>query len=407
MRAVLLIISVFVLSNVKGQILPEYYDTLERNQEFILTGNIEYSGTAVQKAVVSKFYRGGLIDDAIKSASFDRHKGVNRFGFDATSELTYINYQKKIFKKKSWGFLVKAGYSMFGGTVYSKDLFGLAFYGNKNYVGDTMQMSGTDLTMMAFQKVGFGLIDPKSKSSITLNVYNVSNRLSGDFRTLEIEQPASGDEVNLTMDGEVSMRNNLNFIQGIGAGIDVDYRLPIDWGENNTAFIQFKANNIGVAYLNQAQKEYSFDTTFSYTGFRFEQILGDNAIFNDSIDVLDTLGIKSGNKHRTVLLPGYIQVSKIVSVNPDKKLQSFFGIRMYPTLIYTPYLFAGMDYAPIEGLHFGVNLSYGGFARFKGGLYASYRKGKLNFGLGTDNAVGLFSSRANGESVYLRVGCVI
>lgn len=407
MKSIVTIVFSFFTIGAFAQTLPSYYDTLERNHEIILSGGIDYSSSAIQKAITGKFIRGGFIDESMKNASFDRHGAINRIGLDASSELTYINYKSRIFKKKPWGYQIKAGYYNFGGMLYSQDLFGLAFYGNSRYVGDTIQMSGTDLSFMSFQKLGFGLIHSTYKSSVTLNFYNISNRFSGDFRTLEVIQDASGDMVTLNMDGDIEMRNNLNFLQGFGAGVDVDYKLAIDWGEDNTAFIQFKADNIGFAYLSESQKTYSFDTSFVYSGLRFEEIMGDNAILNDSIDLLDTLGISSGYTKRAVLLPGVIQVAKIVDAHETKKLQSFFGLRLYPTLIYNPYVFAGLDYKPIDQINIGASVSYGGFAKFRGGFYASYHANKFSVGLGTENVIGLVSQKGSGESLYLRLGCVL
>jgi hypothetical protein len=405
MRNVVTAIFLLITTGLSAQVLPSYYDTLERHHEIVINGTLDYSSSAIQKAITGKFIRGGFIDEGIKDASFDRHGAVNRIGLDASADIIYTNYKARIFKNRPWGYQVKAGYYNFGGVLYSKDLFGMTFYGNSRYVGDTIQMSGTDVSFMSFQKVGFGLIHSTYKSSVTLNFYNISNRMSGDFRTLEVIQDASGDVVTLNMDGDVELRNNLNFIQGLGAGVDVDYKLAIDLGEDKKAFVQFKADNIGFAYLNQSQKTYNFDTTFVYSGLRFEEIMGDNAILNDSLDVLDTLGISSGETKRTVMLPGVIQIAKIVDAHETKKLQSFFGLRLYPTLIYNPYVFAGVDFKPVEKLNLGASVGYGGFAKFRGGFYASYRANKFSVGLGTENLIGMISQRGSGESVYLRLGC--
>lgn len=407
MKIASVLISLFFFNIGFTQVLPEYYDTLVHEHELIVKGGIDYSSSAIQKDILSKFYRGGFITNEIKDNSFSRHSAINRAGIDASAEIAYINYKSRIFKNKPWGYIIKAGYNNFGGVLYSKDLFGLAFYGNSMYVGDTINMSGSDLSFTAFQKVGFGFIHEQTKTHVSLNFYNISNRISGDFRTLELAQNSAGDEVSLVMDGDVEMADNLNFLQGFGAGFDVDYKLAIDWGKERTAFIQFQLSNLGFAYLHEKQKTYSFDTTFNFTGLRFNEIIGDNAIISDSLSLLDTLGIVSGTSNRTFLLPGHIQIAKIVDEHQSTKLQSFFGVRLYPTLIYNPYLFAGVDYRPIDNLHIGASMSYGGFAKLKGGLYASYRTGKINLGIGTENIVGFFSKKANGESINIRVGCVI
>lgn len=406
MRQLLVVSFSLTISFLHAQDIPASYDTLLRKQEFILKGNIGYSASNIEKAILSKFYRGGYITSDIKDASLNKHKAVNRVGFDASAEFEYINYQKQIFKNKPWGFLVKGGYYNFGGAVYAKDLFALGFYGNAGYLGDTMVMSGSSAGFTAFQKVGFGLIHPKSKASISLNVYNVSQRFNASFRTLELAQSETGDEVDLTMDGEIYTSNNKNFNQGFGFGFDVDYKLQFEWKEGKAAFVQFSAKNIGFAYLNEKQKVYQVDTSFNYTGFAFSDLIGDDALIMDSINILDTLGIKSSLKNRTILLPGYLQISKIVDGMSSSKVQSFFGIRLYPTLLYSPYVFAGLNYKPIKTLDLGLSASYGGFAKLQAGLYANYHISKLSLGIGSENIIGFFSSKSNGESIKLRLSCV-
>ena len=288
--------------------------------------------------------------------------------------------------------------------IYSKDMFGLAMYGNEMYRGETIDMSGMNMSFMSYQKIGFGLIDARSKSNISFNVYNISNRTTAQFRTLELTQDSSGDNLDISMDGSVELSSNKKFNQGIGFGIDADFKFPIEWGkEDNMAYIQLQAQNIGFAYMYEKQQVYKMDTSFSFTGFSFDQIIGENALFGDSVSVLDSLGIQSSEKNRTVLLPGFIQVGKIVDEHSTKKLQSFFGIRLYPTLIYSPFLYVGLNYKPLEMLNIGVNASYGGFGGFRGGLYASLKFSNYSIGIATENIVGFVSKKANGESLFIKL----
>lgn len=389
-----------------AQLLPVQYDTLERSHEIILSGGIDYSGSALQNDLTSKFIRGGLITQDIKNASFDRHKRINRFGGSFSADAEYRNYNIRMFKKRDLGMVFKAGTFGFGGALYSDDVFGMTFYGNDRYVGDTIDMSGLNATFTMMQKIGVGLIDVKSKSSVSLNIYNVSNRMSANFRDLSIIQSSDGQDVEVQMDGEVDVRDNLKFNQGIGFGIDVDFKLPISLKEDETAYVQFLVKNIGFAYLYEEQKSYAIDTAISYSGFEFDQLMGDNAIVFDSVDVLDTLGVTSSTSNRTIMLPGFIQVGKMVDSQNESMFQSFFGVRLYPTLIYSPYVYAGVHIKPMDKVYVGANVGYGGFANFRGGLYAGMNFDHFSFGLGTENIVGMISRKGNGQSLYLRVKCV-
>lgn len=389
-----------------AQLLPFQYDTLERSHEIILSGGFDFSGSALQNDLTSKFIKGGVITSEIKDASYNRHKPINRFGGSFEADLEYRNYNIRMFKKREWGMVFKAGTYSFGGALYSDDTYGLVFYGNDRYVGDTIDMSGMNISFTSMQKIGVGLIDVKTKSSISLNIYNVSNRATANFRDLNIIQSEDGQNVEITMDGEVEVKDNLKFNQGIGFGVDIDFKLPISLKEDQTAYVQFLVKNIGFAYLYEDQKKYSIDTTISYSGFQFDELIGDNSIVFDSVDVLDTIGIRSTKNNRTIMLPGFIQVGKIVDSHNKSMFQSFFGVRLYPTLIYSPYVYAGVHVRPTERIYVGANVGYGGFANFRGGIYTGMNFDHLSIGLGTENIVGMISRKGNGQSLYLRVRCV-
>lgn len=378
---------------------------MPRSQEVIVSGGIDYAGSAIQNQLYSKFLFGGLITSEIKDASEARHKGLNRVGGIFAADLEYRNYNMKPFKKRDWGMVFKAGSNMFAGGLYSDDAFGLVFYGNDRYIGDTIEMSGFDMTFTSVQKIGIGCIDNKTKSNVSINLYNMNNYMSGSFRDFQIAQSADGQDVTLIMDGEVMMRNSNSFSQGVGLGVDVDFKLPIAWGKDQEAFIQILAKNVGMAYLYEDQKYYRIDTTIQFSGLEFEDVIGDNAIVMDSIDALATLGVSSETRKRAVLLPGFIQVGKIVDQHSSKTIQSFFGIRLFPSIIYSPYAYAGIHYKTTDWLSLGANVGYGGFTNFRGGLYANLDFDKISVGLASENIIGLVSKKGSGQSLFIRLRC--
>lgn len=411
MRVLLLCLTILTLfaQNAQSQLIPLRYDTLSYKHQVVLSGGLDYAANSVQRQLTSKFIRGGLITDEIKDASYAKHSGVNRFGGTFSGELSYAAYDVRLFKNKDWGLYVKAGYDVFGGVVYSKDFFGLAFYGNQRFLGDTLNMSGMSATLTGYQKISVGMIAAKSKSSITLNFYNIDRHFDGHFRSLELIQAESGDSFTLEMDGEVSVPKNSKFNQGFGVGLDFDFKMPIAWANEKTAYIQFKAKNIGVGFSSQPYTRYHTDTTIHFDGFTFDQLIGDNSFFQDTSlsvnSVMDSLGIHSENYRPTYLLPGFIQVGKIVDEHNDSRFQPFFGIRVYPTLIYSPMVFGGLDVKAADKVRVGANLSFGGFTGLRGGIYAQANLGAWSFGLSTETISGLVSQKAYGQSVYARIGC--
>lgn len=404
MRKLVVLILTCVSFSLSAQVLPIYYDTIADQQEIVLTGNGEISASAILQETSSKFYRGGLITEEMITRSLDRHKAVNRVGFDLSSELVYRS-NKVLLKKWDLSYQVVAGTYYFGGMRYSKDLFDLAMNGNAGFKGDTADFSGTDINFTAFQKVGFGFVSKKSRSFLNFNVYNIQDRIDMNMRDGSLSVSSEADTLGLTADFTLSTKSNKQFNQGIGFGVDFTYYMPIEWKEDRQAFIEFQIKNLGFGYMYEAQRNYQADTSITFSGFRFNELFGDQAINFDSLNVMDTLGIREFNSNPTFLLPGFIQVAKIIDEHNDSKVQSFFGLRLYPTLNFSPLAFAGLDWKANDWMHLGLNASYGGFAKFRGGIYASAAFDKWRIGLGSENIIGLFYGKGNGVSANFRLSC--
>jgi len=405
MRKLLLTICILVNLNSEAQfLLPLQHDTALINQEIICHGNADYSFSSVRNDVGKKLIYGGYIDDAMKGFSFDKHKGINRLGIEAGAEIEYRNYQVNVLKKQR-GILLKMGYGNFGSMLYSKDLFGLIFYGNDQYLGSTADFSGSRFRFMSFQKIGFGFIDKKSKSNISLNFYSISRFLAGNIYEGQLFQSAENDSINLLLSGEMNVSKSYPFIKGIGIGIDFDYRFPFEIKENSLAYFQITGRNLGLSYLPSSVTQYAVDSNYVYEGFTFNELFGNVSDFSNGTNILDTLNIAKSDAGGIVLLPGFIQVGKIIDETNKSRFQSFFGMRMYTSLAYSPFLFAGAQWRISDAYRMGVHASYGGYTGIRIGWYSSILIKKFSIGIGTEDVIGTVSNFGRGQSLQLRLRC--
>lgn len=405
MKFVLLLLVAFVGFFSSGQyILPIQHDTNTYQHEIISYGIAEYSSSSIQNEMGKMLLFGGHITDEIKDKTFDKHKGINRFGLDASAEIEYRNLKVNLFKD-NWGFIVKAGYFNYMSVLYSKDIFGLTFYGNENYLGDNVDFSGSRFQAMSFQKVGFGMIDKKSKSNVSLNFYSISNYAELLLREGQLFQSENGDSVSLTLDGNLDYTSESTFIKGFGGGIDLDFRIPVTLRNEKVTYVQFIAKNLGVAKMTSTVTRYKTDTTFTYDGLTFDQLYGDESIFNEDFSVLDTMGVDSLSITKYKVLPGFIQAGKIVDEMSLARVQSFFGVRIYPSITYSPLIYAGAQFKTTKWLDLGANLSYGGFSGFRAGVYGSVKVKNISLGISSEDIVGFISNKANGQSLMVRLRC--
>ena len=144
--------------------LPIQHDTLVHKQEVLIFGLAEYGSTSLQNEFTKKLLYGGTITQTIKDNSLAEHGYTNRFGTEVTSEIEYRNYSVNIGREGKYGFLIKGGTSLQYATRYAQDAFQLLFYGNAGFQGDTAVLSGTSYFGMTSTKLGFGLINKKTKS---------------------------------------------------------------------------------------------------------------------------------------------------------------------------------------------------------------------------------------------------
>src|SRR5690554_6384496 len=107
------------------------------------------------------------------------------------------------------------------------------------------------------------------------------------------------------------------------------------------------------------------------------------------------------------MLPGFLQVGKVVLANSPTKVQSFFGVRMYTNRVYRPLIYAGVHYQPINQFSVGAQASSGGYGKFRLGLYANFVTKQRLVGLGTEDVLGAIFGSQYGHSALLKSACKI
>lgn len=367
-----------------------------------LDGIFDLQSSSVRREISHTLIWGGFIDDAMKGRSFDKHVAANRFGVNANGEFRYINATGKCFGRDSVAWMFKGGWYALGNMVYGQDAFGLVFYGNSDYLGATADFSDMRLDMMLFQKIGFGVVSKKNKSSVTLNVINVQHYMDGTIRKGELTQNDDGSQVDLLLQGDFRYTTGAAFSKGLGLAVDVDYRVSVPWGKSTTTF-QVLAQNFGAAYMYKGLESYSADSSYTYSGFDFDALTDSADAFGDDFSILDSMGIEKKSIRKMVALPGYIQVGKMINASSAKKLESYFGIRVYPTFGTVPQVFAGLYWKPVAKVHVSGSLTYGGFGNFRGGLYAVVNTLPVQWMIGTEDVFGTVSKSGFGQSFVTRL----
>ena len=400
------LISLFLLiccANVFGQnMLPLVQDTTGKYKGSIaLTSNGDYASNAIGKNIVQSFFYGGFIDQDMKNSSIERLQNINQFGLDMNAELSFRS-KGDLTKKESspfynHGYIVQAGYHQFSSLVFSRDAFRYAFEGNSLFLGDTADFSGTRFNSMGYSKIGFGIFNRSTNNAITLNVISLNQFASGNMQKANIYQDVQNDTINMLYTGDFAFSKTAGFSKGFGLSFDIDYRIQTNENDHAMTF-QLLAKNIGFILPTNVTR-YSADSSFQYTGFNLNQLVQQNIL--STMNLADTLGIEKGTEKRALLLPGFIQFSKLVDMQATQRIQSFYGARMFLSQNYIPYFFAGVHGRVTKHWSTGMSASYGGFSRLKWGMYSSFQFSNWNIGVASENLLS-----KTGESIILQVKCV-
>ncbi len=384
---------------------PVFRDSLLQSNHLLVNGNLDVTGTSMRKEFVNTLAFGGTIDSEMKNRTLKSTHANNRIGAFGSGELTYVSGASSLFKSGKYSWLVKAGYYVVGNVNYTKDAFKLTFYGNSYLGADTANLTGTRISGMQFQKAGFGFYHKKTGSSLTLNVVNVQNQFGGYIRKGELSQDVNMDSISLRLNGDMTYSKGKEFSKGLGFAVDFDFYLKVPWLKDSATF-QFTVQNLGAAYMFKSQTRYSPDSTYRYSGFTLDQIKNSGNLFGDDFSLLDSLNVEKKQVKRWVMVPAYIQIMKLVDLASAKKLQSFFGIRFYPTIGIVPTGFVGLFYRFVPRVSVSANAAFGGSSIVRGGLMLGYHGDKVGIQLGTDDIYGLVSKRGFGQSALIRLSWV-
>ncbi|HTO38723.1 MAG TPA: hypothetical protein VL021_09890 [Brumimicrobium sp.] len=381
------------------ELLPTMLDTTVANHQLNISGNVFHHSTSLTNEFTGKFLFGGEISEELAQKTFDKQRVYNRMGggYHLRGEYRGIH---EIFKNSpNWSWMIELSNELHAYGEYAENLMGLALLGNEPYLGERITLSGTEVRLDQFYTIGGGIHNKKTKSFITLNLVLPQNYFELNARKTYISFSENGDEITADIDGYLRRANKDAFFKGAGVAVNFDFNIPFGKQEGFNGYLGITARNLGFYGLHESRLS-KVETSKSFTGFSFDDLLGDDG-FPDLLDSIKVYN-STGNKYK--VMPGFFQVGKIVTAHSEKKLQSFFGVRMYATQTYRPMVYAGLHYRPISQFSFGAQGSYGGYGNFRLGLYANYTTDSFIISAGTEDVLGLMLKSQFGRAAVIRVG---
>ncbi|HEU0227689.1 MAG TPA: hypothetical protein VFQ86_08125 [Arachidicoccus soli] len=374
----------------------QYDSTLAKNKISLQGDGFELS-TALYNVIASKFIFGGTISKEMSEKTFQFQRASNKIGGGFNLGIEYRSAHPIFKKNKEWSWMIDVSENGHFSGDYSDNVFGLLFLGNAHFLGETIEISGTYGRYEQFLSIGGGIHNRKTKSFITINAIFPQNFFNLAIDKGDIGFSNTGDEWNLNAEGTLLSANSYAYFKGLGAALNFGVYLPFGKGKKFNGIIEITGRNLGFYELNKANY-YTVHTHKLYSGFSIKDLVNNV----DDINLMDTLGISKREKTRGYLLPGFVQVGKIVMADSAKRWQSFFGLRFYTTKVYRPMIYAGVNFQPVSTVSIGTQLSYGGYGDLRLGLYVNYFTKRWNVGIGTEDLLGALMKYQFGYSGLIR-----
>ena len=369
-------------------------------RQLLIEVNGAYNSTTLPKRIPQAFFYGGFLDSNFLADTYQSLPQRNSFGIQMHAQFQYqTNKALHLDANKyssSWNWLIGAGVENYTGIQFSKDAFGFVFSGAAPFIGDTLNFSNTRIQSISFSKLGFGLYNQQTQSSIQLNLIGVHNFLDAKISNASWYQDPIQDSIILLLDA--TARYSTNPFSAVGLGLDVDYRFSSD-SDNEPLIFQLNIQNLGFAYQITPMQKVQLNGGYNYGPFDLqdiEQFQSGNIIDSALLE----LGFERSNIRQWTLLPASIQLSKMVNQDSSIRLQAFYGARFILRQTYTPFIFAGAHIYASKKWQTGIGAAYGGFGGLRAQAYSVLHFNKYHFLLRSDNI-----TFQKGASIYMQIQC--
>jgi hypothetical protein len=358
---------------------------------------------------VNKLYLGGYIDDGLKSSVMKRQNRYNIVGATADLGIAGVFRFRKpdvvadgvteISQKHFMSIRVRDRYRLDG--AFGPEAFELAFYGNRPFRGQTVDLSDLKFRFLHWQQVQVQI--PLSKTTgIGLSVLKGESFFKGETRKANLFTDPNGYALNVNADFTYQMSDTAksSFKAWHGTGASLDLYQSFYFGMDQNYILHLAASDIGFIKWSGQSQTFQKDTSFSYTGFTIDDLtnLNDSSFAGLSTDsLLPTAQFKSV----TTWLPATLQATFFVY--NDGKWNGLVRASLYPNSTARPELKMTAMWKPNKHFRLHTSVAVGGFSRFRIPIETeiAFAK-KIYVRGGIDNALAfIVPDKSGGQGAFL------
>jgi hypothetical protein len=407
----LLLAAVFALASfgASAQIEAMFPDTIDNSFNYLLGGygGYEANSSALDRDFMSTLYKGGFIDNEMKDRVSKRLMNNNRLGIDLNYALYYAWKPDTFFHNKSdVSLFVQLKNNEHFDTQFTKDLFLLGFYGNRQFAGDTAFLNNTSARLLRFQELQFGVLwsglDSTARLGIGVSLINAEQYFSVSAKRAELYTSADGGYIDFgaTMDVYTSDTSNTGYGAFNGFGVAADFFFEAPYKGKRKGMISISASDVGLLFWNKSSQRYSTDSTYHYEGVEVESILeADNSTSQLSPDSLLS-SIASSKQSFAVSVPATLHIRQASYFG---RFELVKGFRYVFNTSYKGFFYLEGNYSFGNRLRAGITTGFGGYGRFSFGANVSkVFNNRTYMSIGSSHLEGFVApKRFAGQAVYV------
>lgn len=409
MRKGLTYVLVLVSLLAKAQYNSEFLNFEKTGRSISLNGEYELGSNGIYNAFLNKFIVGGYIDKPLKDASASNMKELNVLGAN-------FNYDVAAFfgKNPKYSYLIGVKDQQIFNASYTKDFYQLAFYGNRPYLDETKNFSGSSINSLRFQelKVGFiwHKIDTTAKIGVSVSVlkgqqlfYIKANQGSSLYTNADGTELIFNSNFTMAMSDTGKLSNPLLY-SGAGASADIFFETPYNSRLGKSSVLTVNANNIGFLHWFDNSVQYSSDSSFRFSGYQVDNLLDLQDSTLAAINQ-DTIIRNTTNAHKeafNVNIPtNLLIINKIIFTD---KFALSTGFRYLFNSNFKPYFFADAEYNFTPRFSTALHVGYGGYARLGVGLTLQYNSPGFYVKVGSNSLQGYISPKTTyGQGAFISI----
>jgi hypothetical protein len=392
-----------------AQYNSEFLNFEKTGRSISINAEYELGSNGIYNSLLNKFIYGGFIDKKIKDASNDNMRSLNVMGAN-------MNYDMSVFfgRNSKYSYLVGIKDQVIFNSSFTKDFYQLLFYGNKPYLNETKNLSGSSINSLRFQELKLGFIWHKIDSTAKVGV-SVSILKGQQLFYIKAKEGSSlytnSDGTELVFNSDFNMalsdtnnRKNPFAYTGVGASADIFFETPYKSKIGKGSVLTVNANNIGFLHWFDNSVQYNSDSTFRFDGYKIDNLLDLQdttlaAINRDSI-------IKNTTNARKESFNVNIPTNLLI-INKIRFTNKFVlgtGFRYLFNSNFKPYFFADAEYQLTSKITGVLHVAYGGYSKLNVGLAFTYNSPAWFFKIGSNSLQGYISpSNTYGQGAFISV----